>query len=81
LLTAYGYGRNPSSRKSGAHKIGFWAIDIGHLDVEFMWMINNAKKKIPLIGRYVNEVANILQEELDDSFLTLYRSQIVDTIL
>jgi glycosyltransferase family protein len=61
-------------------KDGFWAFDIGHLDIEYMWMINKAKRKMPVIGRYVNEVSNVLEEELDDSFLKVYKSQIIDII-
>lgn len=34
---------------------GHWAIDIGHLDVEYEWFRKRAQKKIPLMDRYVNE--------------------------
>ena len=34
---------------------GYWAIDIGHLDVEYMWMKMGAKEKIAIPGKYVNE--------------------------
>ncbi len=36
-------------------KAGYWAIDIGHLDVEYEWFRQRAQKKIPLMDRYVNE--------------------------
>ncbi len=36
-------------------KAGYWAIDVGHLDVEYLWMQMGAKRKVPLPGRYVNE--------------------------
>ena len=36
-------------------KAGYWAIDIGHIDVEYMWYKMGAKRKTPLPGRYVNE--------------------------
>ncbi len=40
-------------------KIGFQAIDIGHIDVEYEWYLTNAKKKIPIKGKYVNEAIKI----------------------
>lgn len=36
-------------------KKGYWAVDTGHLDVEYMWMKMGAKKRVPIKGRYVNE--------------------------
>lgn len=35
---------------------GFWAIDIGHIDIEYEWFLRNAEKKIAIEGKYVNEV-------------------------
>lgn len=40
-------------------KIGFQAIDIGHIDIEYEWYLRNAKKKIPIEGKYVNEAIKI----------------------
>ena len=34
---------------------GYWAIDIGHIDVEYEWMLVGATEKIPLKSKYVNE--------------------------
>ena len=54
---------------------GYWAIDIGHLDVEYMWMKMGAKEKIAIPGRYVNEVddgremENIQGEELQNNVI------------
>ena len=36
-------------------KDGLWAIDAGHIDVEYMWMRMGVGKKVPIQGRYVNE--------------------------
>lgn len=40
-------------------KRGFQAIDIGHIDIEYEWLKRNAKDKIPINGKYVNEAKNI----------------------
>lgn len=36
-------------------KLGYWAVDAGHVDVEYMWMKMGATNKIAIPGRYVNE--------------------------
>jgi len=36
-------------------KSGYWTLDVGHLDVEYMWMKMGAKTKVAIPGRYVNE--------------------------
>lgn len=36
-------------------KLGYWAVDAGHVDVEYMWMKMGAKDKVAIPGRYVNE--------------------------
>ena len=37
-------------------RMGFWALDIGHVDVEYEWMRVKAKRKIAIPNKYVNEV-------------------------
>ena len=40
------------------YKLGYQAIDIGHVDIEYEWYIRKAKKKIKIENKYVNEVRN-----------------------
>ena len=58
---------------------GFQAIDIGHIDIEYEWMILNAKEKIAIRGKYVNEVegGNIV-ETVDNKE---YQSQIIEKLV
>ena len=58
---------------------GYQVLDIGHIDVEYMWYKQRAKTKIPIRGRYVNEAGGLL-EELDNCLLEDYRKQIVARI-
>lgn len=37
-------------------KMGMQAIDIGHIDIEYMWYLMGAKEKIAIPGKYTNEV-------------------------
>lgn len=57
-------------------KAGLHAIDIGHVDVEYMWWKMNAKTKMPVHGRYVNEAGQV-REDIND---IEYNNQIVLTI-
>jgi len=59
----------------------YWALDLGHLDVEYMWMLNKSTSKTEIKGRYVNESANSHIEELDVNTLSDYNNQVVSKIL
>jgi glycosyltransferase family protein len=61
-------------------KSGYWAIDIGHIDVEYMWMLSKAQTKIPLKGRYVVEVKGHRDFEIPEAYKDQYYNSIVDTI-
>lgn len=58
--------------------IGIQSIDIGHIDIEYEWMLRNATSKIPIPGKYVNEARSA------DAFIPIdskeYNSQIVRII-
>lgn len=60
-------------------KSGFQAIDIGHVDIEYMWYKMHAESKCYIPGRYVNECGGI-KEELNETILKEYRKQIVSII-
>lgn len=59
--------------------MGFQAIDIGHIDIEYEWFRMGAKDKVPVKNKYVNEVkeGRILSNMLQDSE---YHSQIMADI-
>lgn len=37
------------------YKLGYQAIDVGHIDIEYEWFLKKAKKKIAINNKYVNE--------------------------
>lgn len=37
---------------------GLWAVDAGHIDLEYEWMKLGATEKVKITGKYVNEVKN-----------------------
>jgi glycosyltransferase family protein len=61
-------------------KSGYWAIDIGHVDVEYMWMLRKAQTKIPLKGRYVSEAMGESDFEIPEPYRNDYYNSIVDAI-
>lgn len=58
---------------------GLIAWDLGHLDIEYEWWIRNAREKINIPGKYVNEasIAYVDSEDQDIKILRNYRSQII----
>ena len=38
------------------YKLGYQALDIGHIDIEYEWYLRNVKKPVSVKGKYVNEV-------------------------
>lgn len=48
-------------------KEGYYALDIGHLDIEYEWFLRKATKKINIEDKWVNEVpGNIINENFHD---------------
>lgn len=57
--------------------LGYWAIDIGHIDVEYMWMLMDSKGRTSVKGRYVHESHNTEGYELDPEFVAPYKESIL----
>ncbi|WP_449013882.1 GT-D fold domain-containing glycosyltransferase [Ornithobacterium rhinotracheale] len=57
--------------------LGCQAIDIGHLDLEYMWFLNNAKTRINVPGKYNNESSTDVKFiETDPTHLEKYNNEI-----
>lgn len=50
------------------HVLGFWAIDIGHVDIEYEWFQLGVEEPVKIASKYSNEVEGGNQniEEVDD---------------
>ncbi|MBC5841479.1 DUF1792 domain-containing protein [Flavobacterium sp. F-380] len=57
--------------------LGYWAIDIGHIDIEYMWMLMDSKGRTSVKGRYVHESHNTEGYELDPEFVAPYKESIL----
>ena len=38
------------------HRLGYQAIDVGHMDIEYEWFLRNVSARIKIENKYVNEV-------------------------
>jgi glycosyltransferase family protein len=59
--------------------LGFQAIDIGHVDIEYEWYLRRSKDKIKIPGKYTNEA--IGGKKVEDLHDKLYENQIIARIL
>lgn len=63
-------------------KLGYQALDVGHMDIEFEWYLAGATQKIDLPNKSVNEVTGVVEKQIQDSKLEdIYNKQIVKKIL
>lgn len=60
------------------HKLGYQAVDIGHIDVEYEWYKMNAKDRMPIKNKMVYEA---VVGEVGDLHDKKYESQIIAKIL
>lgn len=60
-------------------KAGYQTIDIGHIDIEYEWMLMNAKEKVPVHGKYTNEAEN--GKEVKEESNSEYLNSIIKKIL
>ena len=60
--------------------LGFQAMDIGHIDIEYEWWRMKAKRKVKVSHKFVNEAVggNVVADE--DDFDSKYKSQIIANV-
>ncbi len=58
---------------------GFQALDIGHVDIEYEWMLAGKGVKVPVKGKYNNEVSggDVVEDIYDDR----YESEIIKRVI
>ena len=74
-LVLLSYGMTATVLAYDLAQLGYWAIDIGHLDIEYEWFRMGVKTKIPIEGKFTNEIeSGRVVDECND---LLYQSQII----
>lgn len=62
-------------------KEGYWAVDIGHIDIEYEWLLMGATSKVNVPGKYTNEsTGDKIVGQLPQEALQKYESQIITRI-
>lgn len=62
-------------------KAGYWAVDIGHIDIEYEWFLMGATSKVAVPGKYTNECdVGKLSGTIPQEALKKYHSEIVAKI-
>lgn len=62
-------------------KDNYWALDIGHIDIEYMWMLQNTDTRVPVKGRYVAEARETVDLVLESQEEVEYNKSILKKIL
>ncbi|MGG0275875.1 SP_1767 family glycosyltransferase [Bacillus rhizoplanae] len=62
------------------HKVGYQAIDIGHLDVEFEWFLQKTLVRTKIENKYVIEANNRIEND-EQFYNEIYERQIVGRII
>lgn len=64
-------------------KEGYQCIDIGHIDIEYMWFKKGCKNKEKIMGKYVNEVNQEISNfcYMDDIYENEYIKQIIKRLI
>lgn len=60
-------------------KLGYQALDLGHIDIEYEWYLKKAKSKISIEGKFVNEAREKLKQS-EKNINTEYNESIITTI-
>lgn len=58
-------------------KKNFWAIDIGHIDVEYEWFLQGADSPVPIKSKYVNDIGKYSFEDISSK---KYEGEIIKII-
>lgn len=58
-------------------KLGYQAVDLGHLDIEYEWMKMGAKENVPVKGKFTNEAGERGRNDIDDIFDRVYEQQVL----
>lgn len=74
------YGMTATVLAYDLAKLGYWAMDIGHLDIEYEWMKMGAADRIVIQGKQVNELKEIGGADVETCRDAKYLSQIIADI-
>mgnify|MGYP003296520899 CR=1 FL=1 len=65
------------AKLNGNGKIIYQGVDLGHLDIEYEWLLQDAKEKVAVKGKNVNEVVNSEHDDFSELMPKEYLDQII----
>lgn len=80
-LILLSYGMTATVLAYDLAKLGYWAIDIGHLDIEYEWFRSGVTIKTAIKGKFTNEARGEGGNDVNDCEDKEYLSQIICNIL
>lgn len=61
-------------------KENYWALDLGHIDIEYSWYLQKARTKVPIKGKKSAEVNGAEDFQLTDIEENIYKKSIIAKI-
>lgn len=74
------YGMTATVLAYDLAKLGYWAMDIGHLDIEYEWMRMGTMERALIKGKHVNELKEVGGADVGQCEDPLYIQQIMADI-
>ncbi|MFA4046421.1 DUF1792 domain-containing protein [Prevotella sp. PCHR] len=74
------YGMTATVLAYDLAKLGYWAMDIGHLDIEYEWMKMGATDRALIKGKHVNELKEVGGSDVGSCEDPVYQNQIIADI-
>ncbi len=62
------------------YKMGYRALDIGHVDIEYEWFKMGVTTKVPVKNKYTNEAGALGGQNVGESDDSVYKSQVFSKI-
>lgn len=59
--------------------MGYQAIDIGHIDIEYEWYLRGVQEKVPVEHKYIGEIPN--GDNVKDIFIPEYEEEVIRKII
>ena len=60
--------------------LGYWALDVGHIDICYEWKLRGGKGKVAIPGKYTNEAAGG-RENIEDCTDPDYLNSIIAKVV
>lgn len=59
--------------------MGFHAVDIGHVDIEYEWFLQRSSVKIPINNKFIGEIVNgtHVNDEIEGNYKRKYEEEII----